>query len=68
VFFWTTLIPSLWLGKLIIRESMALVILTSTSVGLGELEVLSSSILLWIINLAFPSLFSLFICRQKKMQ
>jgi len=64
VFFWTTLIPSLWLGKLFIRESVALIILTN--VGFGEIEVLSSSILLWIINLALPSVFSLFICKQKK--
>ncbi len=54
IYFWTTLIPSLWFGKLFIRESVALVILTS--VGLNEFTVLASSISLWIMNLGIPSL------------
>lgn len=63
IFLWTTLLPSLWFGKLIIRESMALIVLGA--VGFGQVEILLASILLWIINLAVPSVFSLFICKQK---
>lgn len=63
IFLWTTLLPSLWFGKLIIRESMALIVLGS--IGFGQVEILLTSILLWIINLAIPSLFSVFICKQK---
>ena len=58
VFFWSTLIPSLWLGKLGIRESMALWILGTYT---NQLEiVLCSSLILWFVNqgitaiIAFP--------------
>jgi hypothetical protein len=58
VFFWSTLIPSLWLGKLGIRESMALWILGAYT---NQLEiVLCSSLILWFVNqgitaiIAFP--------------
>ena len=57
IYFWTTLIPSLWFGKLFIRESVALVILTS--VGLNEITVLVSSISLWLMNLGIPSLIAI---------
>jgi len=66
IFLWTTLVPSLWLGKLVIRESIALVVLGS--VGFGQVEILTSSILIWFINLALPSLISLFICKQTKIE
>ena len=66
IFLWTTLLPSIWFGKLIIRESMALLVLGS--IGFGQLEILSTSILLWCMNLAFPSFLSLFICKQKQLK
>ena len=62
IFLWTTLVPSLWFGKLIIRESIALLVLGS--VGFGQVEILTSSILIWLVNLAFPALISIFICKQ----
>ncbi len=64
IFLWTTMIPSLWFGKLVIRESIALLVLTA--IGYPELEVLISSILLWTVNLAFPSILSLIICSKKE--
>jgi len=66
IFLWTTLVPSLWLGKLIIRESIALLVLGS--IGFGQVEILTSSILIWLINLAFPALISIFICKQIKTE
>ena len=63
IFLWTTLIPSLWFGKLLIRESVALIVLSA--LGYAELEIIISSILLWIVNLAFPSILSVFICKRK---
>jgi len=45
---------------------MALLVLGS--IGFGQLEILSTSILLWCMNLAFPSLLSLFICKQKQLK
>ncbi len=57
LFFWSTLIPSLWLGKLFIRESIALWILASYT---NQLEiVLISSILIWLVNQGFTALIAL---------
>lgn len=66
IFLWTTIIPSLWFGKLVIRESIALLVLGS--IGFGQVEILTTSILIWIINLALPSLISIFICRKKQSE
>lgn len=48
VYFWSTLIPSLWFGKLIIRESVAIWIFTLNGYE-GEV-VLLSSVIIWFIN------------------
>ena len=66
IFLWTTIIPSLWFGKLVIRESIALLVLGS--IGFGQVEILTTSVLLWIINLALPSLISIFICRKTQTE
>lgn len=65
IFLWTTLVPSLWFGKLVIRESIALLVLGS--VGFGQVEILTTSILIWLVNLAFPAIISIFICKQNKL-
>lgn len=54
LFFISTLIPSLWLGKLFIRESVAIWILASVT-GQGEI-VLFASVVLWLINQGLPAL------------
>ncbi len=66
IFLWTTLVPSLWFGKLVIRETIALIVLGS--VGFGQVEILTASVLIWIVNLALPSLISVFICKQNKKE
>ena len=66
IFLWTTLVPSLWFGKLVIRESIALLVLGS--VGFGQVEILTSSILIWIFNLAVPSLIGIIICKQNSIE
>lgn len=54
VYFWSTLLPSFWLGKLFIRESMALWVLGEIT---GEPAiVLVSSVSLWFINQSLPAL------------
>lgn len=54
IYFWSTLIPSLWFGKLFIRESVALWILSQIT---PQTEiVLLSSVTLWFINQGFPAL------------
>ncbi len=57
LFFISTLIPSLWLGKLFIRESVAIWILASVT-GQGEI-VLLASVVLWLINQGLPALIGL---------
>jgi hypothetical protein len=54
IYFWSTLIPSLWFGKLFIRESVALWILSQIT---PQTEiVLLSSVTLWLINQGVPAL------------
>ena len=53
IYFWSTLIPSLWFGKLFIRESVALWILSQIT---PQTEiVLLSSVTLWLINQGVPA-------------
>ncbi len=54
VFFWSTLVPSLWFGKLFIRESMALLILAPLTSE--PFVILFASLFLWVINQIVPSL------------
>jgi hypothetical protein len=57
IYFWSTLIPSFWFGKLFIRESMAIWIL---GIYTNQSEiVLISSLILWIINQGIPALVGL---------
>lgn len=53
VFFWATLIPSLWFGKLVIRESMALWILAPLTSN--PALILFASVFLWVLNQAVPA-------------
>ena len=57
IFFWSTLATSLWLGKLFIRESIALWILLPI-IGHPEI-ILLSSVSLWIINHGVTALIAL---------
>jgi hypothetical protein len=58
VYLWTTLSPSIFMGKMFIRETMAIFILSFAGV---ELPIaLISSILIWLFNNALPSLYAYF--------
>ncbi len=57
IYFWSTLAPSLWLGKLFIRESIALWILLPI-IGHPEI-ILLSSVSLWVINHGVTALIAL---------
>jgi uncharacterized membrane protein YbhN (UPF0104 family) len=56
VFFWSTLIPSLWFGKILIRESVAIWIFTLNGYE-GEV-VLLSSVIIWFMNQGLIALIS----------
>ncbi|MFN5787047.1 MAG: lysylphosphatidylglycerol synthase domain-containing protein [Flavobacteriia bacterium] len=64
LYLWVTLAPSLFLGKLAIRESVAIWVLGAA--GMSELAVLVSSFLIWTFNLLLPTLVGLIICTEKK--
>ncbi|MFA7273323.1 MAG: hypothetical protein WC044_05605 [Crocinitomicaceae bacterium] len=65
LYLWTTLSPSLFLGKLFIRETFAVFILAQAGV---ELPVaLLSSILIWLMNNALPSVFAYFKWKQNDL-
>ncbi len=51
----TTVIPGLFIGKLLVRESAA--VLVFSWIGLPIQTILAVSFLLWLINLAIPSAF-----------
>jgi uncharacterized membrane protein YbhN (UPF0104 family) len=50
----TTLIPSPLVGKLLIRESVALFVLSA--VAINENTILVSTVLIWFINLSIPAI------------
>lgn len=57
IYFWSTLLPSLWFGKLLIRESVALWLFAFLT---PETElVLVSSVTVWLVNQAVPVLVGL---------
>lgn len=64
VFFWSTLVPSLWMGKLFVRESIALLVLAPLTSN--SALVLISSISLWILNQAIPALIGIPFLGKKK--
>jgi hypothetical protein len=61
VYFWVTLSPSLFLGKIVIRETIAVWVLTSA--GLDPEIVIVSSLSIWILNLFIPTVISLILCK-----
>jgi uncharacterized membrane protein YbhN (UPF0104 family) len=62
-YLWLTLAPSLFLGKLAIRESVAIWVLTAA--GMGELTIVISSFLIWVFNLLLPTVIGLFIIKRQ---
>lgn len=61
----TSILPSLIMGKLVIRETVALVILSSFIPNSAIIIV--SSLSLWVINLGIPSLIGLYFLMNKKI-
>ncbi len=64
VYLVSTLTPSLLFGKLIIRETVGLLILGF--VLENDSIIVASSLLLWLVNLGVPSLLGLFFILKKK--
>lgn len=63
-YFWITLAPSLFLGKLGVRESIAVWVFAAA--GMDELNVVLAAFSIWMLNLFLPTLVSLFILKRAK--
>jgi uncharacterized membrane protein YbhN (UPF0104 family) len=63
VYLLTMLAPSLFLGKIGVKESIALFVLAAF--GIDELTVLFASLSVWLINTMLPALVGLIICKHK---
>jgi hypothetical protein len=64
VYFWVTLAPSLFLGKIVIRESISVWVLAFA--GMNEITVVASSFIIWVFNLLLPTLIAVAVCKGKK--
>lgn len=62
VYLVSALIPTLLLGKLGVRESVGILILTG--LGIGELTILVSSLIVWLMNLVFPTLLAIVLVKR----
>ena len=64
VYLLMTIIPGLLFGKLFLREAAALLVLGQ--LGIPDLIILTTGFLLWLINIALPSLIGTIILLRKK--
>jgi hypothetical protein len=64
IYLFTSFIPSLWSGKVLIRETAALFVFTGTAVSVPD--VIVSSIIIYLINIALPAFMSSFIWLPKR--
>lgn len=62
VYLLTMLIPSMFFGKIGVRESVALFVLTG--IGMNEFAVLFASLVIWFVNSLSPAILGLIICKN----
>jgi hypothetical protein len=63
-YFWITLAPSLFLGKLGVRESVAVWVFAAA--GMAEISVVLSAFSIWVMNLFVPTVLSLVFLKRAK--
>jgi hypothetical protein len=64
IFFFTTVIPSLIFGKILIRETIAILVLSQ--LGFDTTFIINAVLFIWMINIALPSLLGSFLFLIKK--
>lgn len=64
IYLFTSFVPSLWSGKVLIRETAALFVFAKTSVSVPD--VIVCSIFIYLINIALPAFMSSFIWLPKR--
>jgi hypothetical protein len=60
------LVPSLFLGKIGVKESIALFVLGG--LGLNDVSILFSSLIIWFVNSMSPALLGFVVCRNHTMK
>jgi len=63
VYLLTMIIPSIFLGKIGVRESISLLVLAG--IGMNEFAVLFASLIIWFVNSLSPALVGLIICKNR---
>lgn len=64
IYLFTSFVPSLWSGKVLIRETAALFVFAGSTVSAPD--VIVSSIIIYLINIALPAFMSSFIWLPKR--
>ncbi len=64
IYLWSTIAPSLILGKLFVRESIAIWVLAG--LGMGDVNIIMASLSIWIVNLLLPTLVGIVVCKKRK--
>lgn len=59
IYLMTSFVPSLWSGKVIIRETAAIMVFAGSAVAVPDIVLIS--LLIWIINLVLPAAISSFV-------
>jgi MFS family permease len=65
VYLFVTLVPSVFLGKVIIRDSIAVFVLSFAGIGMENMEIFSASFSVWVINLFIPLISALLLLKRK---
>lgn len=66
LYLWSTIAPALILGKLFVRESIAIWVFAG--LGLGEMNIIVASLMIWIVNLLIPTLIGIFVCQKSTVE
>lgn len=66
IYLWSTIAPSLILGKLFVRESIAIWVLSG--VGIGEWNIIFASLTIWIVNLLIPTIVGILVCKKRLVE
>lgn len=66
IYLWSTIAPSLILGKLFVRESIAIWVLSG--IGVGEWNIIFASLTIWIVNLLIPTLIGILVCKKRTVE
>lgn len=65
VYLFVTLVPSVFMGKVVIRDSIAVFVLSFAGIGMQNMGIFAASFSVWVINLFIPLIIALVLLRRK---